>query len=418
MALAAAFLFLMGFGGPSDGPLESRSIALNGTASVLVERAVALGIDFGNESLDENELSADGQALTQASPGAWLDAQIQVGDESIAEAPRALREYLEARGDSVWSIVAALEKQPPEWKDPKDRLVLPFPYLLPSIRLQKVLLAVALNEERNGNSINASRALEASWSLARPFAERSLLIHQIVAVAAQKGQAGVLRKMKEPALQWLGRLGNNEPWRQILDSVTRDGDWSEASDALTSADPFSELIRKAPRSIAEGLEKLPPCDAAALGEEEVWHFAARELVMASSQETAESRRVYREIFLPNVLSMIHRVARLSVDRELTLEILKLRFEKAGDPAGRWPEKMLNAVSAVCPAASYSYRSGANGMEIRFEGSIVDPPSGSVLPLSFRSGHSRPPELTPSPTPTPAPPEIEPEALDSSDTPEP
>ena len=120
-------------------------------------------------------------------------------------------------------------------------------------------------------------------------------------------------------------------------------------------------------------------------------------MIASSQEIAESRRAYREMVLPNLLSAIHRVARLSVDRELTLEVLQLRLEKAGDPEGRWPERMLNAVSAVCPSASYTYRSDGSGMEIRFGGSIVDPPGGSVLPLSFRSEYPRPaPALTPLP----------------------
>ncbi len=409
MALLAVLLLASFLGDPSDGPLESRTIAGNATASVLVERIPSLGIAFRAPARGPEEpeaLSVDQKARGAANPGGWLDAQIQVPDESIGEPPEALREYLQTRREAIWAIIAALEKQPPAWVEPKDRAVMPFPYILPSVILQKVLLAVALVEERDGNRIGASRALEASWSLDRPLAERALLIHQMVSTSAQMWQVGALRKMAQPPLQWLGRLGNSDPWQRVLRSVTGESEWRNDSGSLPGSDPFAELNRKAPEAIAEGLAKLPPCDAAALDDEEVWQFADREVPTSSAAYAAEIRRMYKENSMPLMLGVVRRVARLSVDRELTLQILQLRLEQSGHPDGRWPERMANPISTICPGASYAYRSDAEGMEIRFEGSIVDPPAGSVLPLTFGSQYPRkkakgtptlgPPALTPTP----------------------
>ncbi len=407
MAVLAVLLVALVSRGLSDGPLDSRSIAGNGTASVLVDRIPSLGIAFraparGPE--DPEVPSFDQKARSAANPGGWLDAQIQLPDESIGEPPEALREYLQTRREAIWTIIAALERQPPEWVEPKDRAIMPFPYLLPSVVLQKVLLAVALVEERDGNRIGASRALEASWSLDRPLAERPLLIHQMISTSAQIWQAGALRKMAEPPLQWLGRLDNNDPWQRVLKSVAGESEWRDDSGSLPGSDPFTELSRRAPDAIAESLGKLPPCDAAALDDEDIWRFADREIPTSSATYAAEIRRMYKETFLPTTLGVIRRVARLSVDRELTLRILQLRLDKSSDPDGRWPERMANPISTICPAASYSYRSDMEGMEIRFQGFVVDPPAGSVLPLAFRSHY---PRKKSEGTPTPAPPVLTP-----------
>ncbi len=403
MAVPAVVLLALLAHAPSDGPLDSRSIAGNGTASVLVDLAPSLGIAFRAPTRGFEEPGApsvDQRARYAANPGGWLDAQIQVPDESIGVPPEALRDYLQTRREAIWTIIGALERQPPEWVEPKDRAVFPFPYILPSVLLQKVLLAVALVEERDGNRIGAGRALEASWALDRPLAERTLLMHQMVSTGAQMWQAGALRKMAEPPLAWLGRLGNNDPWKRILRSVVSESERHDDSGSLPGSDPFAELNRKAPAAIAEGLARLSPCEAAALDDDEVWRFADRDVPTSSAPHAAEIRRMYKEMFLPNTLGVIRRVARLSVDRELTLQILQLRLERSGYPGGRWPERMANPISTICPAASYAYRSDAEGMEIRFQGFVVDPPSGSVLPLAFGSRYPRK-ESEGTPTPTPS-----------------
>lgn len=395
MAVLTVLLLASFLGDKSDGPLASRTIAGNATASVLVDRGAAVGLDFRvreARSVQPADPSADRRALGQAAPRAWLEAQIQVPDESIAEPPQVLRDYFESRRDAIWAIVAALEKQPPEWIEPKDPGALPFPYLLPSSDLQKVLLALSLIEERDGHAIEAGRALEASWSLARPLVEGKLFVYSI---SVQDWQAAVLRKLKEPPLVWLGRMGGDDPWRRLLENIGNESEWrSDDSGSLPASDPFSELTRRAPDAIAEGLGKLPPCDAAALDEDELWRFADREIPTSSAPYAAEVRRMYKERYLPLTLGMVRRVARLSVDRELTLQILQLKLDRSARPDRRWPERLVNSASTVCPTASYGYRAGTGGMEIRFEGPVAEPQGGTVLPLSFRS--EAPPVLTPTP----------------------
>ena len=77
-----------------------------------------------------------------------------------------------------------------------------------------------------------------------------------------------------------------------------------------------------------------------------------------------------------MVNAIRRAGRLAVDRELTLEILRLRLAKEQDAEERWPARMENVVSTACPSAEYVYRADAGGMEIRFEGT-APAPTGAV-----------------------------------------
>ena len=204
MAFAAALLLAT----LGDGPLESRSIAGNHTASVLVERAPALGIDFDPNSKEDSE----GNRPAIGGAGAWLDEQLKVADDSIGEPPAELRTFLEDHRDALAAIVGALETDSPEWKEVASEEH-PAPDLRPSIRLHRVLLAGALVAVRRGDSLEAERLVEASWSLSRPNEESSQFIRQIVAIAAGRQQAGVLRKLPSVSPVWIGRLSEAKSWR-------------------------------------------------------------------------------------------------------------------------------------------------------------------------------------------------------------
>ena len=157
----------------------------------------------------------------------------------------------------------------------------------------------------------------------------------------------------------------------------------ESPSLAPSSDPREEIERKAPAAIAAGLKKLGPCEGASLDDEGIWKLAERELFPSSDPVTVEARDVYRETTLPNMVNPVRRAARLAVDRELTLEILRLRLAKEQDAEGRWPARMETVVSTACPSAAYVYRANAGGMEIRFEGAAPAPAAQFLLPLSFR-----------------------------------
>jgi hypothetical protein len=411
---ATLFLALFATSG-GDGPLESRAIARNSTAEVLVEKSVLLGIEFDRTRKNTPRASdEDTRALSQAGVGAWLEGQLQVPDESIENAPAALRRYLDERREALAEIVTALERQPPEWGrvEPNPDGTLPFPELLPSIRLQKVLLAAALLALRDGSEDEAGRLLEASWSLGRPAADSPMLLGQMVSIAGWRWQAGLLRKMQEPSLQWMDRLGSSDSWRGMLDGIAGESAlFAERSDASAS-DPFSELSRKAPKATADVLRRLSPCEAARLEEKEAFRLVEREMMLTSQGSGAEIREIYRDIWIPQILSAVRRSAWLSMDRELTLTILQLKLDRRGDPEEKWPSKLANPVSAVCPDATYEYWSDGSGMEIRL---IVEIPASNApftLPLAFRVADQSsataatppPAALTPTPTPHTLPPQ--------------
>lgn len=375
-------------------PSDSAASKQNAAADRVVELSRAFGIDFDETNgKAPHPAAADVEAYHRSGAGAWLNSQIQNDSDEIAEPPAVLRDFLHDRNEVLWTLIAALEKGAPEWDSASDESRTK--HLLPVIRLQKLLLAASLVEERRGNRIDAGRALDASWSLGR--APASGLIDQLLAVSTERWQAGVLRKVSEPPLQWMDHLSGDRPWRAMLDAVANDYGLGLSADALPSSDPWSELTRSGPSAIAGGMRKLSPCAASLLSEEEAWSFAEHEMPAAASPEAIQVRAQYREMVIPGLMNAVRRAGRLEIDRELTLKILYLRLEKDASRDGRWPEKLLDATSAACPPVFYEYRSGKDEMEIRFEGEVYAESMGAVLPLEFRS---RAPNPAPSSTPTP------------------
>lgn len=371
----------------------------------------ALGIDFDTLNEKAEHPSADAvAAYAAAGAGAWLDSQIKEETAGIDAPPEPLRSFLRDRHDVLWAIVAALEKQPPEWESRVEDQGMD-PRLLPTVRLSKLLLAAALVEEHAGNGIEAGRALEASWSLGRPTAGERTLISQLLATAIERWQSGALRKVKDPPLEWQSRLGASGPWERVLDAVASEGQFR---DPLNPADSevWAHVAEKVYGAVTEELRKVGPCGLATLTDEEVWKPAVEALSAETSSEKRQIGDVFNDIVRPNTTSAIRRAARGEIDRELTLEILRLRLEKEASRDGRWPERLNDPASAVCSTATYVYGAGNGGMELRFEGSIDVPEAGVVIPLTFRIGK---PQLTPAPTATPRPtPTPAPEDLDSDE----
>ena len=387
MALAVALWLFVGATPSDEGPVDSRSIARNGTASVLAARAVELGIDFDPSNKGAAHPSdADLDALDRAAPAAWVRTELEAPDETIDAPPGALRTFIERRAGALGAIVAALEKEPPEWSRREE--VSGLAELFPSHQLERVLLAAALEAERAGDPIQANRALEASWALSRPVAQSSTLIHQLLATQTAKWQAGVLRKVKEPSLAWLGRLSSDDGWLAMLAGLDAEAGFARGKDDLQSPDSFRVLERRAPALLAEGLGKLSPCEAAGLGEDEAWAIVERGLLRGSRPEEVAARQMYRDDFLPMAVSAVKRAARGAVDRELSWEILILRLEKSQDRQGKWPARLADPASRVCPPLSYTYVSEKAGMEIEFGAAMEDPAPSLVLPLVF---HGRNPE---------------------------
>ena len=359
-----------------------------------------LGIDFGQgEGNEGRAIREANQALSRAGVGAWLDAQIDDESAAIGEPPAALREYLEQNRDALWSVVAALERDNPEWgpRFGKDGYVLLKPFL-PVLRLERVIVAAALVEAREGRSIEAGRALEAAWILARSISAEDLF-SQLVGMNAERMQVGALRKLPDPPPQWLGRLSSDGPWTRLPKTLREEVKLRPRNNQEPDQRMFRDVAEKMYEALADSLEKLSPCDPILASDVAIWNPAAEALAAEINASKRAIRDFYKESAVELVGSTVRRSARLEVDRELTLKVLQLRLDKEASRDSVWPEK-ADTTSAVCPGASYSYESTSGAMTLRFLGT-VEAPKGS-LPLTFGAGASehaeptRPPALTPTP----------------------
>ncbi|MFY9552778.1 MAG: hypothetical protein WAU32_16645 [Thermoanaerobaculia bacterium] len=383
---AAAILLVLAQVAPT--PTAPHTATGNATADLIVEKSLALGIDFAAEPGKTRATSENLQALSKAAPRSWLDAQVQIPDDSITEPPMALHDFLDERREPLWTIVAALEKGPPEWKVKSWEEEIP--RLLPWVHLHKILLATALAEERVGNRIEAERALEASWSLGRAFAVQKTLIARMISVSVERWQAGVLRKFPDPPPSWADRLSNPEPWKMLAEALTAEGRLSVPGIPSPEIDAVFAVQREAMQAVAEALPKISPCDRESLSDDALWRRAAVVFQHHTSDEAKAMEPFVRDMIQGNVASMIRRTARLRVDQELSSRILELRLERAASRDRKWPEK-TEITSAVCPGVTYRYRIDGERMEIRFEGSVDTPEAGVVLPLEYATLDSPPAE---------------------------
>ncbi|HSP94568.1 MAG TPA: hypothetical protein VLU06_08445 [Thermoanaerobaculia bacterium] len=294
-----------------------------------------------------------------------------------------------------------LERDVPQWdSDPQAK---PRDLSGPGLasRLAKILTAAALVEERAGHHVQAGDLLEATWSLTRSFSGQNDQLSQLIAVALGRFQAGALRKMSEPPVQWLDRMSAVEPWRGMLDAIEANHRPRVTDDA--GPDETRKAYDRAWSAVIDALRQLSPCEVSKLSYEEIWKPAQDELDRWQEAKGDHGPKSIFAVALPNRTAAIRKAGRLPVDRELTAKILEIRQEKATSREGRWPEKFSDLDSRVCPGSSYEYQTRGAAMVIRFKGPIDDGGGGPlVLPLSFEVRAPRP-----TPTSTRAQPTITP-----------
>lgn len=379
----------------------------NAAAEELEQLALLLGIDFHGDDADAPHPSReDLEAYRQASFGFWLDSQLKVPDDSIGSPPGKLKDFLDKRRSIVGRVTALLGREIPDWGgDPRGNFERA--RALPGVvSLGKLVLAAALVGEREGDRSGAASRFDASWSLYSSLASRPDLTSQLMSIAIGKMQAGALRKMSEPSIQWLDRMSGDAPRRGMLEALR-----AEPYLVHRSRDPSLESFResqlRAWSAVAESLHRLSPCEVAKLDEAQIWKPADEEFEKWKESGGDPALQVLMDIPKPNLAGAVRRAGRNLVDRELTAKILELRLEKAASRDGRWPEKFFDSESRVCPESAYEYQVRGAVMSIRFAGSIDEPaaPGALSLPLVFEV-RPLPPTRTPTrvvrPTVTPAP----------------
>jgi len=365
----------------------------NAAAEDLEKLSLALGLDsHPSDPAADHPTTEDQDAYRQASIGTWLDAQVKTSEDSIAAPPERLNAFLQERRVILQRVVALLEKEVPEWGFDVHDVSKDHAYLLLVNNVGRILLSAALVEERGGRHAEAGELLEASWSLSQCLSAHPVLIDKMIAVALGSRQAGVLRKMSEPGFEWVGRLASDSPRKQMLEQFRIDPLMAQSQAGRESE--FYELERRMGNAFVDRAAEVSPCDLAKLPYEEIWRSVD---VATESPEAAEQLRVIKEMAMPNLVSALYRAARLELDRELTGKVLSLRLEKAASRERKWPAKLFEPDSRVCPGAGYDYQARSGGMLLRFQGSTRDPEAPALfLPLSFEARVPRP---TPTPTPS-------------------
>jgi hypothetical protein len=304
----------------------------NAAADEVSRRALRLGLDFNAEdSLAGHPSAEDVEALALAGWHTWLDSQLTIADGSISREPESLRDFLESRRDALWQVVAALESEPPDWSSSELGRFEPSPHLLALNRLNGLLLAVALVEERAGRSVESRRLVEASWSIHRSLAKSSGITPGILGVAVMRRQVGVLRKLREPSVEWLKRLGTDDPWKRTVGRFENKqlGVPSLAADALSAS--FANAHARALRAVAENLRRMSPCDIQRTTAEEIGRPMLEELrkLKSPGEDSEQIAALFTDMEIPALIGPLERAGRLAVDQELTLKIVELRFAKSG-----------------------------------------------------------------------------------------
>lgn len=373
----------------------------NAIADAVVRNATALGVDFNG--CYPNAPHPDGaarEAFDSTGWIGWLNRELASPQEAISEPPASVRDFEESHRDTIDNIVSALEKGSPDWgtldaEDGSEKIGSPeVTRLLPLTSLSKILLVFALSEERRGRAIEAERALEASWSLAHPVDAEPGLVWELISVQIERWQVGVLRRLQAPSLSWMGRLERDDPYRRMIEAWAIDRGPTPSGLRTARAEAFV----RARETAAEALLKMSPCEFSVLSEEDVRRLGRSAFPPVASEDT-DNPELIVDIMGPEIAGAIRRAGRHSIDRELTLKILRLKLEKQESPTHLWPTELLDSTSTVCPEAGYSYRSDQSAIDLRFDGSIVSPEGASTLALSFQSSKPRP-TATPAAIPTP------------------
>jgi hypothetical protein len=253
----------------------------------------------------------------------------------------------------------------------------PYPNLAGLMRLQRLLVAEALNSQRLGRHREAEAALEASWALNKSLRDRPDIPSQLVATAVARMQVGLLRRLEADPALWRATLVDHDYRASLLTAMVVESaaalrnlppgssSWNRAArtDFLDSRGAFLLSIRHSRISDGSGLE--PPSGATLEG------------------TPFSVGLVVHMVAVPNLEMAVKRAERLHVDRELTLLILAARESR--QRLGWWPASLPSTESAVA-GGTWLYSVDPEGkMTIAFSRKLDwGEQMGLVLPARYSS----------------------------------
>src|SRR5437879_1791411 len=164
----------------------------------LIELARAVGIDPARHKGQQSSggESGDKQALSRAI-SSYDEAELTRPGGKIEPPPDAVRAFLETRDREIGDVVSFLStSEPPAWKvDVLLGYEAPIPNLLGILRIQRLLVAQALNRAQLGRENEDEQVFQASWNRNASLRTRPDAISQLIAIAIARMQAGLARRV-------------------------------------------------------------------------------------------------------------------------------------------------------------------------------------------------------------------------------
>jgi hypothetical protein len=308
----------------------------------------------------------------------FLDRELKTPEERIGAPPPPLERFFTDHEDDIAALESALVRESDiRWEmDVTAGESAPIPNLGGILRLQRFLAVRALIEARRGDTDAALHTLEGAWRLNEVVSARPELISQLIAVAAAKIHAGVLRKLDSPAWGWADRLRSGDLFMTFLAAFQNQAWFSpDARDLTGEAGTFGRILRQ----VAGEFEERDLCSWTPEKLRETWTRAVRD----QSREGSSAA----DIAVPNLIESLARWRRYQVDAELTALVLDARAERAASRRRTWPAKLHGIGAGVCPDGPWSYKTSGNGTAtFAYEGRIAESPSVALkLPLTFTAG---------------------------------
>ena len=336
----------------------------------------------------------------------WRIRTLSDPTSSISPAPDTFIAFLTARRAGLDELENLLAAEEPRWRLDAAGADHAYPNLWGQMRLQKLLVADALESSRKGNRNSALRAMEASWSLNSSLLGRPELVSQLIAVAVARMQVGALRKIDVDASPWKARMAGVDPRPRIFDSLLfQHPEHGTASWRFTARERALWLSRRG----REGVPSPPVCE---------W---LRRLVgplkepierWQNVEDERQLRGVYREIrsaYMADALApgefsfstmmsgiasetastlvnVLERAERLVVDAELTERVLRARQARAAN-RGVWPASIPGIEVTRVKGAHWIYAVAPGGTASIALDRDLPPPeqAGVALPLRWTSG---------------------------------
>lgn len=355
-------------------------------AALELERlAASIGIDLAwPEEKDKREHdhptaeAAKAYEVVSTAVFEFLNRELKRADEGIGLPPPALTAFLEQNDPILESIrsVASGNREISWDVDVTLRQKAPLPYLAGQIKLQRLLIACALVQAHRGDPDSALQTLEASWRLSEALSARPEMVAHIVALAAERLQAGALRKIDSPAYGWTDRLRSRRTPDGFA-AVVANEVWLNEPDIadLTGSDGSTG---RAWARVAASLHGVDPC---------TWTKAGLGRIVEEAYRAEATDEDGVTLALPTTMGSLERVRRVMIDSELTALLLDARAERAASRRRAWPGRLTTLGAGVCPREAWTYRVSKNGtVTISFGGrSDETEVVGLRLPFTANAG---------------------------------